>query len=69
MRRGRGHCDSAQPMGCKRRSEGVLVRSEEKLCERELQHCSEKTDRESGGGEGWQCDPLSEGGGSDYNKI
>lgn len=50
-------------MGCERRSEGVPVCSEEKLCEREPQHCSEKTDRESGGGKGWQCDPLFEGGG------
>lgn len=31
------------------------------------QHCSEKTDRESGGCKGWQYDPLL--GGSDYNKI
>lgn len=62
MTQGRGHCGLAQPIGCERRSEGVPVCSEEKLCEREPQHCSEKTDRESGGGKGWQCDPLFEGG-------
>lgn len=53
--RGRG---GAKAFRCVRKRSSLTARA---------QHCSEKTDRESGGCKGWQYDPLL--GGSDYNKI